>query len=203
MLKVRIVDDHDTGSPLKEFSNVSKIVLFGKVKHLGDEHNYDARGGIDFVKEVCEEECGGDEGFAAITDIYVYEHGGMLVSTTPFGDKWDSWRAGFAYVTMETAREESSAADEAGLREWAKSAIEDEVGTLAQYVSGDVHGFEVYDDDTDEIVESCYGFYGEDYCREEAEGALKYCVEQAEADAFDAEEKSWEDMGALLEATAA
>jgi len=113
---------------------------------------------------------------AVILPLYLFDHSGMTVSTTPFSCPWDSGQAGFAYMLLEEARRECGGEEDP--KEWARRMIEAEVKEYGQYLSGDVWGFEIkeYDWNPDseeweeegEVVESCYAFYGRDYCEEEA-----------------------------------
>ena len=38
--------------------------------------------------------------------VYILDHSGIAVSAAPFGDPWDSWKAGVYYVTAEKIWEE-------------------------------------------------------------------------------------------------
>jgi hypothetical protein len=51
-----------------------------------------------------------------------------------------------------------------------------EFSTFASYVEGDVYGFIVAEDTSDE--DSCWGFYGFDYCKEAANEAAEYVAEE-------------------------
>jgi hypothetical protein len=46
--------------------------------------------------------------------------------------------------------------------------------TWNQYLEGDVWAYEVVDTETHDVVDSCCGFYGHDYCREEGMQSLEY-----------------------------
>lgn len=41
----------------------------------------------------------------AILPLYMFEHGNMLLDVADFGDRWDSGRIGFVFVTKENAKE--------------------------------------------------------------------------------------------------
>lgn len=43
---------------------------------------------------------------ARMVDLYYYEHGDIILSTTPFNDRWDSGFYGFAYIPREKIGEE-------------------------------------------------------------------------------------------------
>ena len=49
-----------------------------------------------------------------------------------------------------------------------------------QYLTGDVWGYVIEDSESHEI-ESCWGFYGEDYCMAEGEDAMVQMITRKEA----------------------
>ena len=55
--------------------------------------------------------------------------------------------------------------------------MEQEVKTYDQYLTGDVWGY-IIEDDSGEVLDSCWGFFGHDYCEEEAKAQLKYWEDQ-------------------------
>jgi hypothetical protein len=103
--------------------------------------------------------------------LYLYDHSGISISTSPFSCRWDSGQIGFVLVSKKQALEEYG-----GVRVSSKtkvkieSVVEAEVKTYTQYVEGEVYGFQIVDED-DDIVDSCYGFYGTDFA---TNGMLEY-----------------------------
>jgi len=95
-----------------------------------------------------------------IVPIYMYDHSGISLSTGPFSCRWDSGQVGWAVLSPEAAKNYPDP----------KKAIESEVETYSQYVSGDVWGFVLEEAKTCdtcghtewEEVDSCWGFYGSD-----------------------------------------
>lgn len=49
----------------------------------------------------------------------------------------------------------------------AEKYLKSEVETYDQYLTGDVYGYVIEDKEGEEL-DSCWGFYGEEYCLEEA-----------------------------------
>ncbi|HUX02457.1 MAG TPA: hypothetical protein VMY35_15960, partial [Phycisphaerae bacterium] len=49
----------------------------------------------------------------------------------------------------------------------AEACLRAEVSTYDDYLTGQVFGYVVEDEDGNDL-DSCWGFYGEDYCRETA-----------------------------------
>ena len=97
---------------------------------------------------------------AVILPVFMYEHSGVSLNTTGFSCPWDSGRVGFILATRQqilTFFDKKRLTQE--LRERAKKVLADEVETYSSWVNGDVYGFTVTDDETDEVIDSCSGFY--------------------------------------------
>ena len=59
------------------------------------------------------------------------------------------------------------------LRETVIRLLKAEVNTYDQYLTGDIWGF-VISDENEEHVNSCWGFYGYDYCESEAQDMIQW-----------------------------
>lgn len=95
--------------------------------------------------------------------IYLYDHSGQSISTSPFGCRWDSGKVGYIYVDKKTvSREYGGKIITQKLRERVLGYLQGEVETYDQYIRGEVYGFQVLDED-ENIIDSCYGFYGDDW----------------------------------------
>ena len=77
--------------------------------------------------------------------VYMYEHGGIALSTRPFNCRWDSGQVGWIWSKDPEAAEE---------------ILEAEVKEFSDWISGRVYGYVVKDPDGEE-VNSCWGFIGE------------------------------------------
>lgn len=99
----------------------------------------------------------------------------IVMIDTYMGNEW-----GVLFCTKERALQEWGEED---WRERAESCLESEAEMYAQYIDGEVYGYTIEDDQGIE-VSSCWGFYGYDYCEEEAENELKaWQVREQEAQA--------------------
>ena len=95
--------------------------------------------------------------------IYLYDHSGQSISTSPFGCRWDSGKVGYIYVDKKTVlKEYGGKIVTAKLKERVLGYLKGEVETYNQYICGEVYGFQILDEDED-IIDSCYGFYGDDW----------------------------------------
>lgn len=138
-----------------------RIVPFDDNFHDWDEMEYHIRNNEDGV---------------VILPLYLYDHSGLRIKTSPFGCSWDSGKVGFIYTTTKRIQDmgilqgsgDGLLDDESNdqFKERIKLYLQGEVEVYDQYLSGDVYGFKlmekgIEDDDTDEI-DSCWGFFGDD-----------------------------------------
>ena len=98
--------------------------------------------------------------------LYLYDHSGITMRTSSFSCNWDSGQVGFIYCTKEKAMKELGCSENEW-RERATDCLEGEVETYDQYLTGDVYGYIIKDEQGEE-EESCWGFFGYDYCEQEA-----------------------------------
>lgn len=101
--------------------------------------------------------------------LYAYIHGGVTLSLNPYSCPFDSGRVGSVFVGKKEWPDESAA----------KKAADSLVAEWNTLLSGDVWGFEVVEDGV--VVDSCWGYYGENAAREEAESAVESAVERKQA----------------------
>ena len=160
MNRLKVVHDSNADSP-RSWDNLGKMICFHNRYDLGDNHNYNAddySGWEEMKKAIIKE-----ENPAVILPLYMYDHSGISISTSPFSCSWDSGQIGFVLVSKKQALEEYG-----GVRVSSKtkvkieSIIQAEVETYTQYVEGEVYGFQIVDED-DNHIDSCYGFYGRDF----------------------------------------
>jgi hypothetical protein len=178
-------------NPRTEYDNVGTMYCLHNRYTLGDEHEYSNPTEILNAMIQSADPAAPDtdemrpdhlpEDFPLVwLPLYLYDHSGITMSTAPFSCPWDSGQVGYIFVTYKDAQKEygldPSSED---FVEQVKKRLRNEVNTYDCYLRGDVYGYEVsqkLDDDEDEEVDSCYGFYGEEYCME----AAKECVDGLE-----------------------
>jgi len=103
-----------------------------------------------------------------ILPLYLYDHSGITISTSPFSCPWDSGQVGIIYVTPEKLMEQFSVNEltEETLKK-ATEVLQSEVNTYDQYLQCDVWGYILENEcgecgqSTGESEESCFGFYGD------------------------------------------
>ncbi len=103
--------------------------------------------------------------------LEAYIHGSVHLSLAGEGNypdrRWDVSQLGFVFVAKSEWRMNKSA------RKAALSLIAE----WNQYLSGDVWGYIIEDEDG-ETVDSCWGFYGREVAEEEAKAALNASVSE-------------------------
>jgi hypothetical protein len=169
---VKLIRDNDAESP-RSWDNLGTMACAHKRYNLGDEDG--TREALQIIyKHLSDkqlDEMGFDDGElpdiqaalektgqVIMLPLYLYDHSGITMSTSSFSCRWDSGQVGFIYVTKEKVRKEY------GWKLLTKERIakieailKGEVEVYDQYLTGDVWGFEVIEDDK---VDSCWGFFG-------------------------------------------
>lgn len=176
----------------RKWDNIGKMVCSHSRYDLGDEHCCDANSVLDHIaSEVLESDMidawknnnrFSDEDIidlikeeAAILPLYLYDHSGITMKTTPFNDSWDSGQVGYIYVTYADLAKEhgidnsylKNNTEWAGGRDLIKVAhdmLDGEVETYDIYLRGDVYSFnwEKLDEDGNLLEsDSCSGFFGD------------------------------------------
>jgi hypothetical protein len=170
--ELEVVQDTDPESP-RDWDNLGTMVCFHKRYELGDKTDYRTED-YDSWEEL-KEGIIKNEGEVVILPLYLYDHSGITISTSPFSCKFDSGRIGFIFVSKYKIKKEGI--DETKVEQY----LIDEVKTYDQYLTGDVWGYNVYEITTcdkghkhKELVESCYGYYGHDECESEGQSLLEH-----------------------------
>jgi hypothetical protein len=105
--------------------------------------------------------------------LYLFDHSGISISLASFNDPWDSGQVGFLYASKDALREEFG---KDYTPERVRELMEGEVDTYDQYLRGDVYCYSISKDGDD--LDSCCGFYGEEYALEEARSMVDWLVEK-------------------------
>lgn len=178
-VKVKIYQDEDAPNPRKEFDHFGNMVCWHRDYDLGDDKP--AEDPSDFYDGLPR----GTE----ILPLYLYDHSGITMSTTGFSCPWDSGQVGYIYATPEMIRKEYGCKRiTKQVRDKVRRLLKAEVEEYDQYLTGDVWGYVVTmeDEDGKEVDEdSCWGFFGYNYCLEEAQSVANHMKERAPALAVD------------------
>jgi len=141
--------------------NVAEMVCFHRNYNLGDnDHSYrqaDYNSWDEMEAAIIK-----NEKVALIKPLYLYEHSGITIATTPFECRWDSGQVGFVFITKKTVLAELTTGSKyftKKLMQKVIDAINSEVETYDQYLTGEVYWFNTENKETGE-QDSCSGFYG-------------------------------------------
>lgn len=158
-LSVHIRQDEDPEDPRKCWDHLCRMVCWHRRYTLGDRHSW--HDPEDFRGDVKGEQI-------IQMPIYLYDHSGLAVSTTPFHCAWDSGQIGWIYAERDAVLKEFGAKRlTAAIRKEVHARMVAEVSEYNAYLSGDVWVVDIEDEDGD-IIDSCGGFIGEDHAMTEA-----------------------------------
>lgn len=165
-LTVAIYHDEDCESP-RENDNLGTIATWHRRYNLGDvQPTIDPR----------EYQAGLPKG-SIVLPVYMYEHGGIALSTGrtgQFGDPWDSGQLGIIHIAPDKVRSEFQCKRiTAKVRDQVIDGLMAEVEEYSRYVSGECYGYVISSPD-DDCIDSCWGFIGYEYVQQEARSAAEY-----------------------------
>ena len=171
--ELKIEQDTDPMNPRTDWDNLGTMVCFHKRYDLGDKTDYRSND-YDSWDEL-KEGIITNEGEVTILPLYLYDHSGITISTSPFDCNWDSGQIGFIFVSKYKMKKEGI--DETKVEEYLKGEVE----TYDQYLTGEVYCYEVYEIETCDkghehktLVESCGGYFGEEECKSEGQSVLRH-----------------------------
>jgi len=156
---LEVFQDEHTNSP-REDDNLTKMICFHRRYNLGDKHDYKHQnysGWAEMEKAIIK-----NENPAVILPLYLYDHSGITISTSPFSCHWDSGQIGFVLISKDKLK------DNYGVKRITKQIKKDaerilqaEVEIYDNYLRGEVYGFTLLDENG-EIEDSCSGYFGSD-----------------------------------------
>lgn len=179
-ITIEIHPEENPESP-REWDNVDTMVCAHKRYGLGDKHDYksaDYRNWDDIEQAIIK-----NEKPAVILPLYLLDHSGITIraSSESFRAQdsmgWDWGQVGFIFVSKENARKEYGKLTKKVL-ETIKKVLLAEVEEYDQFLQGDVWGYVV---DPKGEHDSCWGFYGYDYCVTEAKAVADRIAEKVTA----------------------
>lgn len=164
-LTLKIIQDSDPTDP-RDWDNLGTMYCEHRRYILGDKNAADIREEDNFEKQYI------------ILPLYLYDHSGLTISTSPFSCPWDSGQVGYIYVSKEKIKKEYSWPRLTKKRvEKIRGYLRNEVQTYDYYLTGAVYGFIVENQEGTQL-DSCFGFYGHDI---EENGITDYLESPLEA----------------------
>lgn len=181
--KIEVIYDECPESP-RRWDNLCHIICIRGDWDISDEG---LSFGRDEAIEKIEELKGRED--VVIKPVYMYDHSGQTISLRDFGDRWDSGICGFIYASKEEVFKECMNITEENWKERVYEIMEGEIEIYDQYIRGEVYGFRVYKEYTEqhknmrteetwyttelEEIDSCWGFYGTEF---DENGLLGYAL---------------------------
>ena len=165
-LQVSIEYDDMPCNPREEFEQFGRILYREGARYtLGDEG-----ASPEDMAEIMK-----DPGKFALP-VFAYIHGQTALSLGGFECPWDSGQSGIIYCDRGPDFDE----------EQARKIFAGELETFTDYLNGSVYAYTVSRETTcehcgetkSETVYSCCGFYGLEYCTEEAKSAAEYAARE-------------------------
>jgi hypothetical protein len=153
-----IVPDESPINP-RDGDNLGTMVCWHRRYVLGDAHDY--RTPAAFAYEITPDN-------ALLLPLYLLDHSGLAIRTSassfrasdPAG--WDWGQVGYIFVMKAAIREMHGVQRISNrLHNRVLDCLRGEVQAYDQYLRGDVYGYILTDRITGEVLDSCWGFYGD------------------------------------------
>lgn len=162
---IHIYYDEDAPNPREGGDYLGSFVMWHKNYDFSDVGQKDKfRTPDDFKDFLKDNKC-------IVMPVYMLDHSGQTISVYEFSDKWDSGQIGYIYVTFEKIKEEYNLKVVNYKRiKSIKMILTNEIAELDTWVRGDIFGYVIINS-KGEQVDSCWGFYSQRECLEEATGA--------------------------------
>ncbi len=126
---------------------LGKMICFHRRYKLGDDHDFDEPYQLQQYFE------NNKHDIYCVLPLYLYDHSGITMSTSPFNDPWDSGQVGYMYCTKKDV-EESGLNPETDYAE-VEEMLKEEVKEYDKWLTGDPPYFEyIITDENDNIVEN-------------------------------------------------
>jgi hypothetical protein len=185
--ELEIFQDEDLYDTPRNWDNLGTMICFHRRYNLGDKNeiiNSDDFNSWSEQREWIEKNIKP----AVLLPLYLYDHSGITISTSPFSCNWDSGQIGWIFVTKDRVREEYKVKRiTKDIIEKVTKVLEGEVETYDQFLTGEVYGYriskiEVCDKGCEhkKEVDSCWGYYGMESVEEEGNNKLEYYIEKEE-----------------------
>ena len=174
--ELEVVQDTDPESP-RTWDNLGTMVCFHNRYELGDKTDYRTEdyGSWEELKEGIIK----NEGEVVILPLYLYDHSGITISTSPFGCNFDSGQIGWVFVDEKQLK--LMCGDNDYTDEKLSEIIDSDVKTYDQYITGEVYRYTIYEIETCSLghehknyVEGCGGYFGEEECENEGKSVLQH-----------------------------
>ena len=155
--QIQLCYDTFPDDPRKFNENLGFMACFHKRYNLGDKHNFnEPQDLLDWIEA--------NQDKIYYLPLYMYEHGNITISATPFQCRFDSGQIGFIYITKELAEAE-------GIKK-PYDLLAHEIKVYDHYLKGETYGAMILDQ-SGEVIDSQFGYLGDtDEVINEAKGMI-------------------------------
>jgi hypothetical protein len=171
---ITIYSDDDAESP-REWENAGTMWCSHRRYNLGDEQFTDG-------DPIREKQAEIEKGGGIVLPLYLYDHSGITISTSPFSCPWDSGQVGIIFIYREKILKEWGGKSKRltkKIREQATKYLVGEVQTYDDFLTGSVYGY-VCEGPNGEDIDSLWGMFPnhedsgsyEGYVTKEAKGVI-------------------------------
>ena len=162
-LSLIVSADPDPLNPREEFDQICTLVCWHRRYRLGDSHDW--HDPQEFLREM-------EDRPHLKLPLYLYDHSGITIATTPFSCPWDSGQVGWVFIERRDFHQFGDPSDsETSVEDRAMAVMRAEVAEYDQFISGDVWWVCVEDPEGN-VLDSCCGFYGLDHAVAEGRSML-------------------------------
>lgn len=106
--------------------------------------------------------------------VYLYDHSGLALSDTPFGDRWDSGQLGYIYERRDAIRAEYRVQRiSRKLEQTVFERLRHTLQLLKYWANGDIYAYKI-----PALDEYCGGFYGWNH---DTSGLVEYATDAIDA----------------------
>lgn len=175
-LRYHIEQDSDPLNPRLHNDNFSIMVFKHRNYQLGEELPKHIQNRFPF-RELYRAMFREYGPMAYVTPVFMYDHSGITISTTPFGCHWDSGLLGWCFVPISKVIEAFGEKwpDKKIYREKGRNIAETKIKDYDTYLRGEIYGYVIYDvENPSETIESCGGYYDYDQACKDAEACIKH-----------------------------
>ena len=154
--------DENPISPREEF-RLTEIATIKKGRYKIGEVFIDADS-YDSIEEM-EKFLKNERNAICIKPLFIYDHGGVVLKTSPFNCPFDSGRIGFVYTTKSMLEDAGFIKSKNSkltqkLKDKLNQLIDREIDEYTKWIMGHIYAYKVYKNN--EIVSCCYGYYSID-----------------------------------------
>ena len=176
--ELKVERDEDPMNPRTDWDNITTMICFHRNYNLGDKTDYKSS---DFDSwEDLKNQIDRDYKVLSYKPLYLYDHSGITISTSPFNCNWDSGQIGWVFIDEKQWK--LMMGNDTDINEERLSEIIDsDVKTYDQYITGEVYRYTIYEIETCSLghehknyVEGCGGYFGEEECESEGKSVIQH-----------------------------